>query len=220
MFHSLEISYHVKQWMVIYHMTGSDICLLSVMYVDRCRQHRWRCAEVTFTCSDEALCQRWVSSIRDQLSTISKTLHQHLLSNAHKCCQKLSMMWLLFALTASRPKHLLVYINPYGGKRQGKRIYEQKVAPLFAQAGISTHAIGKAFITYICSSASCARDLHLKPTVPVCTVCCHSDGVCKPCQGSPQDAGRAQEVWWVRFFFSIPDRSSFTKQMQIKYIIL
>lgn len=43
---------------------------------------------------------------------------------------------------ASRPKHLLVYINPYGGKRQGKNIYEQKVAPLFAQAGVSTHVIG------------------------------------------------------------------------------
>uniref|UniRef100_A0A7N6AL69 DAGKc domain-containing protein n=1 Tax=Anabas testudineus TaxID=64144 RepID=A0A7N6AL69_ANATE len=83
-----------------------------VMYVERCRQHRWRCAEVTFTCSDVALCQRWVSSIREQLVTIT-----------------------------SRPKHLLVYINPYGGKRQGKRIYEQKVAPLFAQAGISTDVI-------------------------------------------------------------------------------
>lgn len=44
--------------------------------------------------------------------------------------------------TGSRPKHLLVYINPFGGKRRGKRVYEQKVAPLFAQAGVSTHVIG------------------------------------------------------------------------------
>lgn len=44
--------------------------------------------------------------------------------------------------SASRPKHLLVYINPYGGKRKGKHIYELKVAPLFAQAGIRTHVIG------------------------------------------------------------------------------
>ena len=48
----------------------------------------------------------------------------------------------------SRPKHLLVYINPYGGKRQGKHIYEQKVAPLFAQAGVSTHVIGTSHITH------------------------------------------------------------------------
>lgn len=44
--------------------------------------------------------------------------------------------------SASRPKHLLVYINPYSGKRKGKHIYELKVAPLFAQAGIRTHVIG------------------------------------------------------------------------------
>lgn len=44
---------------------------------------------------------------------------------------------------ASRPRRLLVYINPYGGKRQGKRIYEEKVAQLFAQAGIDTHVIGR-----------------------------------------------------------------------------
>lgn len=43
---------------------------------------------------------------------------------------------------ANRPKSLLVYINPYGGKRQGKRIYEQKVAPLFRRASISTDVIG------------------------------------------------------------------------------
>uniref|UniRef100_A0A3Q1GNC9 Ceramide kinase n=1 Tax=Acanthochromis polyacanthus TaxID=80966 RepID=A0A3Q1GNC9_9TELE len=97
----------------------------TVLYVERCRQHRWRCAEVTFTCSDGALCQHWISSIREQLATIT-----------------------------SRPKHLLVYINPYGGKRQGKRIYEQKVAPLFAQAGVSTHVI-------VTEYANHARD-HLK----------------------------------------------------------
>lgn len=84
----------------------------TVSYVERCRRHRWRCAEVTFACRDEALRRHWVASIREQLAAI-----------------------------ASRPRRLLVYINPYGGKRQGKRIYEEKVAPLFAQAGIDTHVI-------------------------------------------------------------------------------
>lgn len=50
--------------------------------------------------------------------------------------------------SASRPKHLLVYINPYGGKRKGKHIYELKVAPLFAQAGIRTHVIGPCCLSH------------------------------------------------------------------------
>ncbi|XP_029378613.1 ceramide kinase-like [Echeneis naucrates] len=97
----------------------------TVLYVERCRQHRWRCAEVTFTCPEETLCQRWVSSIREQL-----------------------------AAATFRPKHLLVYINPYGGKRQGRRIYEQKVAPLFAEAGVATDVI-------VTEHANHARD-HLR----------------------------------------------------------
>ncbi|XP_077423728.1 ceramide kinase-like isoform X2 [Vanacampus margaritifer] len=84
----------------------------TVSYVERCRQHRWRCADVTFTCPQAALCRCWVSAIRELLAAI-------------RC----------------RPSQLLVYINPYGGKRQAKRVYQQKVAPLFALAGISTHVI-------------------------------------------------------------------------------
>uniref|UniRef100_A0A3Q3NDF2 Ceramide kinase n=1 Tax=Mastacembelus armatus TaxID=205130 RepID=A0A3Q3NDF2_9TELE len=116
----------------------------TVLYVERCRQHRWRCAEITFTCPEGALCQRWVSSIRDQLAAIT-----------------------------SRPKNLLVYINPYGGKRQGKRIYEQKVAPLFAQAGISTDVI-------VTEYANHARD-HLRTDVELKkfdgVVCVGGDGM-------------------------------------------
>ncbi|XP_022620275.1 ceramide kinase-like [Seriola dumerili] len=100
-------------WKKIKESEGKDCRqAFTVLYVERCRQHRWRCAEVTFTCPEGALRQHWVSSIREQLAAV-----------------------------ANRPKHLLIYINPYGGKRQGKRIYEQKVAPLFAAAGVSTDVI-------------------------------------------------------------------------------
>uniref|UniRef100_A0A672IN18 Ceramide kinase n=1 Tax=Salarias fasciatus TaxID=181472 RepID=A0A672IN18_SALFA len=61
---------------------------------------------------------------------------------------------LLPRLAANRPKSLLVYINPYGGKRRGKHIFEQKVAPLFRRAGISTDVI-------VTQRANHARD-HLK----------------------------------------------------------
>ncbi|KAM4553094.1 ceramide kinase-like isoform 1-T1 [Fundulus diaphanus] len=116
----------------------------TVSYVERCQQHRWRCAEVTFTCPERALCRSWVSSIREQLASIS-----------------------------SRPRSLLVYINPYGGKRQGKRIYERKVAPLFAQAGISTHVI-------VTEYANHARD-HLRTAAELSkfdgVVCVGGDGM-------------------------------------------
>ncbi|CAB1323499.1 unnamed protein product, partial [Coregonus sp. 'balchen'] len=84
----------------------------TVSYVERAWQHRWRCSDVTFHCLEGALCQQWVQTIRGQLAALT-----------------------------SRPKHLLVYINPYGGKQQGKCIYEQKVAPLFTCASISTDVI-------------------------------------------------------------------------------
>lgn len=47
-----------------------------------------------------------------------------------------------FLFAANRPKSLLVYINPYGGKQRGKRIYEEKVAPLFRRACILADVIG------------------------------------------------------------------------------
>ncbi|KTF74294.1 hypothetical protein cypCar_00027800, partial [Cyprinus carpio] len=58
------------------------------------------------------------------------------------------------AFTANRPKYLLVYINPYGGKQRGKQIYDHKVAPIFSRASISTDVI-------VTEHANHARD-HLK----------------------------------------------------------
>lgn len=84
----------------------------TVSYVQRTRQHHWLCSDVIFHCDDQGQCEQWVRVISDQL-----------------------------ALLSNRPKHLLVYINPFGGKRRGKRIYEQKVAPLFHRASISTDVI-------------------------------------------------------------------------------
>lgn len=43
---------------------------------------------------------------------------------------------------ANRPKSLLVYINPHGGRRRGERVYQQKVAPLLRRACISADVIG------------------------------------------------------------------------------
>ncbi|XP_075455912.1 ceramide kinase isoform X3 [Ascaphus truei] len=84
----------------------------TVHYVQRAQKHRWRCKAVTFWCSDERLCFQWLQALHDLLE--------------QQTC---------------RPKHLLVYINPYSGKKKGKQIYEQKVAPLFSLASISADVI-------------------------------------------------------------------------------
>ncbi|OCT87316.1 hypothetical protein XELAEV_18021014mg [Xenopus laevis] len=84
----------------------------TVRYVQRARKHRWRCKEVTFWCNDEQLFYQWLQALNDLLE-----------QQTH------------------RPKYLLVYINPYGGKKRGKQIYETKVAPLFSAAGICADVI-------------------------------------------------------------------------------
>ncbi|KPP70116.1 ceramide kinase-like [Scleropages formosus] len=98
----------------------------TVSYVERASHHRWRTSDVTFRCPSAATCHQWVQTIREHLES---ERHSRLLGSASSRC-----------LAAGQPMRLLVYINPYGGKQQGKRIYEQRVAPLFARASISTHS--------------------------------------------------------------------------------
>ncbi|KAB0396615.1 hypothetical protein E2I00_020144 [Balaenoptera physalus] len=87
-------------------------CVLCAVHrVRRARRHRWRWAQVTFWCPEEQLCHLWLQTLRELLEKLST------------------------------PKHLLVFINPFGGKGQGKRIYERKVAPLFTLASITTEII-------------------------------------------------------------------------------
>lgn len=42
-----------------------------------------------------------------------------------------------------RPKRLLVFINPVGGKKLAGKIYREKVQPLFELADINAEVIGK-----------------------------------------------------------------------------
>ncbi|XP_077565968.1 ceramide kinase isoform X2 [Stigmatopora nigra] len=97
----------------------------TVFYVKRTMQHQWQCDQVSFYCDDLGLCQQWIQTINLQLE-----------------------------LQTNRPKSLLVYINPYGGKRQAKYIYDQKVAPLFSRACIAVDVI-------VTERANHARD-HLR----------------------------------------------------------
>nr|KAF6277508.1 ceramide kinase [Pipistrellus kuhlii] len=84
----------------------------TVHCVKRARRRRWRCEPVTFCVGDEQLCHLWLQALREQLDRLT-----------------------------CRPKRLLVFINPFGGKGRGLRIYERKVAPLFALAAIATEVV-------------------------------------------------------------------------------
>ena len=43
----------------------------------------------------------------------------------------------------NRPKRLLVFINPIGGRKLGRKIYTEQVQPLFELANIKVDLIGE-----------------------------------------------------------------------------
>ena len=48
----------------------------------------------------------------------------------------------------NRPRSLLIFVNPFGGKRKAPKIYEEQIAPLFELVGISTLVISKYNIVF------------------------------------------------------------------------
>ncbi|KAL4646129.1 ceramide kinase-like [Arapaima gigas] len=87
----------------------------------------WTLGRTQFYCPSRDLRDRWVTQLRNALKTHSP----------------------------SRPHRLLVFINPFGGKKRGRKIYHSLVAPLFELAGISTHVV-------VTERANQARDHILK----------------------------------------------------------
>ncbi|XP_062605315.1 ceramide kinase-like [Saccostrea cucullata] len=85
----------------------------SVHFVKRCPNHKWKKKKVTFFCQGENICRTWVDKIEEALSNP----------------------------VLKRPRSLLVFINPFGGKRRAPRVYEESVAPLLDLAKIKTHVI-------------------------------------------------------------------------------
>ncbi|XP_042265340.1 ceramide kinase family protein [Thunnus maccoyii] len=87
----------------------------------------WRLGRIQFSCPSRVLRDQWTQHLRTALKTHSP----------------------------SRPHRLLVFINPFGGKKKGRQIYHSLVAPLFELAGISCHVI-------VTERANQARDHILK----------------------------------------------------------
>uniref|UniRef100_A0A667ZWI0 Zgc:158263 n=2 Tax=Myripristis murdjan TaxID=586833 RepID=A0A667ZWI0_9TELE len=87
----------------------------------------WRLGRTQFSCPSRVLRDQWTQHLRAALKT-----HGPL-----------------------RPHRLLVFINPFGGKGRGRKIYHSLVAPLFELAGINSHVI-------VTVQANQARDHLLK----------------------------------------------------------
>ncbi|XP_072223974.1 ceramide kinase [Leuresthes tenuis] len=87
----------------------------------------WRLGRTQFSCPSRVLRDQWIKHLRIALKTHSPL----------------------------RPHRLLVFINPFGGKKKGRQIYHSLVAPLFELAGISSHVI-------VTERANQARDHLLK----------------------------------------------------------
>lgn len=87
----------------------------------------WRLGRTQFSCLSRVLRDQWTKHLRTALKTHSPL----------------------------RPNRLLVFINPFGGKKKGRKIYHSLVAPLFELAGISSHVI-------VTERANQARDHLLK----------------------------------------------------------
>nr|XP_037281355.1 ceramide kinase-like [Rhipicephalus microplus] len=80
------------------------------------RSHSW-CLQtlvlrgVSGRSSDHALAHRWADAVQDRLRGVD------------------------------RPRKLLVFVNPFGGRKRAPIIYQRKVAPIFQMAGISVELI-------------------------------------------------------------------------------
>ncbi|KAE8293428.1 Ceramide kinase [Larimichthys crocea] len=117
----------------------------TVFYVKRCSSGSsygllWRLGQTQFSCPSRVLRDQWTKHLRTALKTHSPL----------------------------RPHRLLVFINPFGGKKKGRQTYHSLVAPLFELAGISSHVI-------VTERANQARDHLLKKDLT------GFDGVVCPC---------------------------------------
>ncbi|XP_071810524.1 ceramide kinase-like [Asterias amurensis] len=92
---------------------NQDDFTFTVHCIRRNKQGKWRLRDLKFECMDEATRQSWVDKIQDGI------------------CKQGPV----------RPRSLLVFINPFGGKREAASIYRTHSAPLFKLARIKTAVI-------------------------------------------------------------------------------
>ncbi|XP_029464324.1 ceramide kinase-like isoform X2 [Rhinatrema bivittatum] len=85
----------------------------TVFHVKRVKREHWILETLCFTAQDSELCQQWVEALQRRIQQYGKC----------------------------RPKNLLIFINPFGGKRQARKIFQTRIAPLFELAGIKSTVV-------------------------------------------------------------------------------
>ncbi|XP_065067029.1 ceramide kinase-like [Rhopilema esculentum] len=83
----------------------------AIHYVSKCKNHKWKCKKTVFHCNDSTDCQKWVEILRKIIGSFE------------------------------RPRKLLIFINPVGGKKQANKIFNERVRPLFTLANIKQDVI-------------------------------------------------------------------------------
>lgn len=119
-------------------------CLPPVFYVKRSSSGNssgllWRLGRTQFSCLSRVLRDQWTKHLRTALKTHSMDRYSSKFSTG----SQQSVIFLMYVSGPVRPNRLLVFINPFGGKKKGRKIYHSLVAPLFELAGISSHVVGK-----------------------------------------------------------------------------
>ncbi|CAN0040715.1 unnamed protein product [Lampetra fluviatilis] len=89
-----------------------DLHAFTVYFVRRESRQKWAVSDVTFSTEHADVAARWVQAVRKQLTG-----------------------------QVERPERLLVFVNPFGGRREGEKIYRQRVQPLLELASIYAHVI-------------------------------------------------------------------------------
>ncbi|KAL4226177.1 hypothetical protein ACF0H5_014163 [Mactra antiquata] len=85
----------------------------SVFFISRPGNYKWKCKQVSFQCKDSNLCLQWITAINDALKEPE----------------------------FKRPRKLIVFVNPFSGKKKAVKIYRDKVQPLFELADINVTLI-------------------------------------------------------------------------------
>ena len=81
---------------------------LVIDYVTKHKNHKWKRKSLCFRHTDPKVVSKWEEMLEGLLRNIS----------------------------SDRPKKLLIFVNPFGGKGKGPKIFHRKIVPLLKLAGI------------------------------------------------------------------------------------
>nr|CAB3220565.1 ceramide kinase-like [Phallusia mammillata] len=94
------------------HSTASQCKLLLVHIAVKSKGSLWKLQTLKFRCKNTRQCSAWSTYLNENITTS------------------------LGRRSVSRPKSLLVFVNPYGGKHKAVDIHKHIVTPIFNKAGI------------------------------------------------------------------------------------